>query len=665
MPSMDVALVYSRVKGHRPALPIFPVTRNGKTPAVPAAEGGHGCLDATTDQDKIREWWSKYPDANIGIATGKKSGILVLDIDNKNGHSGSETLRDLQAQLGRLPDGPICLTPNGGMHLYFRYPIGVEVKTKAGLADGIDIRSNGGYVVGPPSIIDRREYCWDAGAMPDETPLPDLPQKWIDFLPKDQPGTFSLPGQIPQGERNETLFRFAASLRAKGADDEEILSKISEANSRAKPPLTESELKAIVASATRYPAGTADHRQQKRPRLSLDALAAEMENRSLSARFNLITRETEVAGKRQTDRRWSLDDLAVFLHDELADSYTFATSGLIGENVAFIARERQFNPVLDHLHTLHWDGKSRLQDLYSLMRIPPNDPISAYLIHCWLRQTIALLFNGEGGQNAPFGAEGVLVLNGPQGTGKTSLLRCLALRPAWFREGASIDSYDKDTKRRCVTTWICELGELESTLKSDIADLKAFITNPTDAYRLPYAKADTISPRHTSFAATCNSDQFLIDVSGNRRFFTIPVTQRIPYAEIEDFPWEQLWAEVFAEVSALPYDEKAKCFRLSPEVQAALEQRNAGFQKKLKGQQEVEDILTMAAVKELPTRPMTTTEFKQEWPALKAYSAQQIGAALAAAGVPDGPRSNTKRTRNLPMNIPQASDFAGTIQRIK
>lgn len=115
----------------------------------------HGFKDATTNETQIREWWTKHPKANIGIATGKKSGLLVLDIDLKNGKNGQRTLDHLIEKYGPLGDALEVETGTGGKQLYFKYPSHVKIGNSAGkLGDGLDTRGEGGYVVAPGSIND-------------------------------------------------------------------------------------------------------------------------------------------------------------------------------------------------------------------------------------------------------------------------------------------------------------------------------------------------------------------------------------------------------------------------------------------------------------------------------------------------------------------------------
>ncbi|NIT04147.1 hypothetical protein GTO10_04460, partial [Candidatus Saccharibacteria bacterium] len=127
---------------------VFPVKPREK---IPLTE--HGCKDATSNERTIVAWGEKWPDANIGVATGQASGIVVLDVDKR--HGGDDSLFELEQKHGELPKTVEVITGGGGRHIYFKYPSGdVTVKNAAGLAGiaGLDIRGDGGYVVAPPSV---------------------------------------------------------------------------------------------------------------------------------------------------------------------------------------------------------------------------------------------------------------------------------------------------------------------------------------------------------------------------------------------------------------------------------------------------------------------------------------------------------------------------------
>ncbi len=221
----------------------------------------HGHKDATTDQKTLLEWWTRSPDANIGIATGAESGIVVVDVDPRNG--GDETLRQIEAAHGALPKTPQSRTGSDGSHLLFRHP-GGSVKSAAGaLGPGVDVKGDGGYIVAPPSRhASGSSYRWVHD--PAFTPLADLP-KWVvaEMAAKaDSVGTGnSVAGDgtsIATGQRNATLASLAGSMRKRGMTADEIEAAIRAVNGgRCQPPLADDEVQAIAQSVARYPAGAA------------------------------------------------------------------------------------------------------------------------------------------------------------------------------------------------------------------------------------------------------------------------------------------------------------------------------------------------------------------------------------------------------------------------
>jgi Bifunctional DNA primase/polymerase, N-terminal len=133
--------------------------------------------NATTDSEQIQQWWTKYPDANVAIATGAASGLIVLDQDPRN--YGDLTLDELEAQYDKLPETVVSCTGGGGAHYFFRYPT-EPVRSGAGvLGPGLDIQSDGRYIIAPPSRhASGREYEWEVSSHPDQVPIVALPP-WV------------------------------------------------------------------------------------------------------------------------------------------------------------------------------------------------------------------------------------------------------------------------------------------------------------------------------------------------------------------------------------------------------------------------------------------------------------------------------------------------------
>jgi hypothetical protein len=216
----------------------------GKHPRTP-----RGLKDATTDPEQIKRWWQKWPDANIGIATGAVSGLLVIDVDPR--HGGWQGLEEFFKRTGEVfPPTVEVITGSGGRHFFFRMP-DADIRNSAGnLGAGLDVRANGGYVVAAPSVhASGNRYQWTN----EELPLADVPYgvlKELIVKPRIVRGASNTAtthkwtgGVIPDGSRNKTLFQqVACSMRARGAGEQEILDALVDANQRCSPPLNSDHL---------------------------------------------------------------------------------------------------------------------------------------------------------------------------------------------------------------------------------------------------------------------------------------------------------------------------------------------------------------------------------------------------------------------------------------
>ena len=155
--NLDKALSYAK-RGWA----VFPLSPFSKIPLISREKGGKGVHDATTNLDKITEWWTCRPTANVGIACGAPSGIVVIDIDPKNG--GDKSVERLSQKGCVFPTTLTTNTPNGGQHLYYKYEPWIVNSSKA-LGIGIDIQSAGKPITAPPSKVRNlssviREYTW-------------------------------------------------------------------------------------------------------------------------------------------------------------------------------------------------------------------------------------------------------------------------------------------------------------------------------------------------------------------------------------------------------------------------------------------------------------------------------------------------------------------------
>ena len=235
-------------------LPLKPPRIPGQKKPGKEPMTAHGVKDATTDQDVISQWWDSCPDANIGIATGSRSGGLVvidLDIDEDRGLNGYEVLREWQQEHGEFPETWQSITGRGGYHLFYRDA--ARNSNRAALYEGVDIRGENGYVVAPPSVHENdRLYEWEQG--PGDLQIAQVNDKVAEFmlgpLPEQKAQGFQEPETILEGQRVSALVKLIGSQRAKGLSTEAIRAAVKAENeARCIPPLTDQELEKEVFPA--------------------------------------------------------------------------------------------------------------------------------------------------------------------------------------------------------------------------------------------------------------------------------------------------------------------------------------------------------------------------------------------------------------------------------
>ena len=238
---------------------------------------------------------------------------------------------------------------------------------------------------------------------------------------------------------------------------------------------------------------------------------------------------------------------------------------------------KEYNPVKEWIDSKPWDGKTRLQDFLNTIESRNSDALKDMLLKKWLISCVAAAYEPNGVE-----LEGILVFQGAQGLGKTLWFKRLCdYNNGWLLEGATLNPSDKDSVKRAVSHWIVELGEIESTFKkSDIDQLKAFVTAKTDELRLPYDRAFTTYQRRTAFFASVNGREFLTDNTGNRRFWVVS-TKAINFNHGLDM--QQVWAEVKETL----YVAGQKNWFLAPDERELLQESNEGY----RTQSSVEDLL--------------------------------------------------------------------------
>ena len=554
---------------------VFPVSASTKKPLTP-----HGCKDAKKDLGAIRAWWMRYPDASIGVATGAISNLIVIDedIDEDKDLNGYQEVTQWERINGNLPETVRAITGRGGAHLYYKYT-GKDIKNRAGILDGVDVRGEGGYVIAPPSYHPNgTQYQWEDD--PEEIPLAevdDTVKKFLEIGHSSATTTFKLPQIIPSGQRNATLYKLACSLQARGLEDDTILQTIIKENqTKCEEPLSDDELFTIVQSALTYKKGElkvieASGLTYREPQFTylldkdgnpttkiaqtiLNAEEAIMYDPELFGKiaFNELSYSPCVYGNIPWKdgkgwREWTNSDDSN-LRSYIESKYGLKHKDKVMDALNNVIYKRKVNPVKDMLEYAHsvWDGNKHVDNLLTRFVGAEPTPYNKAVMRLYMLGAVSRIYK----PGCKF--DYMLILVGKQGAYKSSFLRFLAGSDTWFADNFnSVDGDKAFEKLRGM--WIVEMSELQATKRAkDVESIKAFITSTIDTYRTPYERRTEQRPRQCVLAGTSNPVDFLTDKTGNRRF--LPVTCSIvpvnnPFDDIEATHYEfiQAWGEIMDE----------------------------------------------------------------------------------------------------------------------
>ena len=280
---------------------------------------------------------------------------------------------------------------------------------------------------------------------------------------------------------------------------------------------------------------------------------------------------------------------------------------LVDDYLNLTAEENHVNPVIDWVNSKPWDGVDRWENFIeqTIKTEESKQQMAWILISKWMLSALAMAENGLKGGDKRHEAHGILIFTGAQGIGKTAWFKKLVGEHSELAlDGFLLDPNNKDSVRTAISHWLVELGEIDSTFrKSDLSALKAFITRPTDKLRKPYGRDDSIYPRRTVFFGSVNDRQFLMDATGNRRYWVIEPTF-IDYQH--NFDMQQIWAEAY------DYYKNGMQWWLSPEELKKLNEDNQEYE----AIEPLEELLLSQfdfyGNTHLTFTPMTTTEVLQK-----------------------------------------------------
>lgn len=514
--------------------------------------------------DQIARWWRKWPSANIGIATGKISNITVIDVDVYKGGKADKFPKTLTIQTG-----------NGGLHLYYKYAPGLTISANA-YADmpGIDIRNDGGYVVGPYSETNysdphTHEHRGGTYTVIDPRDPVDFPSALFPKV-KERRKVSELVG-VGAGGRNDSIASMIGKmLRQTPKQSEweaEVWPAIERINQTYMPPLLKDELRAtyesiktkemvrqenLIVSPMQLDGG-----EEVRLRKSNNNVAyKDMSNVLIvleehpfykgTIKYNEFRHEIEYNGK-------PIEEADLFKIQNFMQS----KAGLygIGKEAVYAAIhhyafQNSYDEAKDWLKSLHWDGVPRLHHWLAKTVHVEADPYHAGIGAQWFLGMVRRIM--VPGSTFDY----VLVFVGKQGIGKTSMFRIIG--GPWYKSyTGAIENKDFYLALRGAV--ILDLDEGAALNKSEAIKIKSIITETHDEYRAPYDRLMKKYARRFVFSMSTNDTEPFRDLTGNRRYWVIDSD------EVVDFEWisdnrDQLFAEAYdafvnkRELPAVPFD---------------------------------------------------------------------------------------------------------------
>ncbi len=567
--------------------------------------------------------------------------IVVLDFDGFN--------IEEEYYINWIIDeyNPFWVKTTRGYHLYFKKPAGIKFNRKHCLTwIGLQCET---LVSIPAKGKKEQTYCHPlvkqfgvererSNKEFDFSNLSELPKELYPLYvaTKRSQQHIGLAGTA-EGTRNVTINEHLFLIRTQYEIDEndlwEVAQKIN--NMMLVPPLEDKELrerwKSVMDAEIKPTRGgrnkpQEDDSKKRKEKFSIGFLRDYLKDELQSQLYYDVISKQAVWNGLQVCKD---HQIPTYLYDQLNDMSKSSMEN-VRAYLNYLAFENERNYILEKIIDTDWDGQDRLKQIYDVLGI--HDEFEKTLILKWMWQSLTLLHNKDKNEfESGLGADGCLVFQGRQGIGKTEFFKYLcSFAPKYFKMGAELKFENKDTVIEALSYWIVELGEVEGTLKkSEVTDLKNFITSDEDSVRLPYGRDTRKSPRMTSFCATCNSSEFLRDETGNRRFWIIQLLNRINRESLYEIDILQLWKQIYDQCD-VSFENHG--FRLSVEEQIEINKRSDKFQVPLKGEDTVRDILAKIYEGNYIEEYMTVTDWMDKVGNFKNLTSREVGKVLTKLG---------------------------------
>lgn len=497
-----------------------------------------------------------------GVGIMPRFPFVAIDIDNcfeEDGHYSP-----LAKEVMDLMDSYSERSPSGkGLRIFVKTSRPIESMKKNEI--GLELFATTGWV----TVTGNVENYVDVKDCTEE--LESLIQKyWGKSDDKRSEGLHTSTIPIKEGQgRDNYLTSEAGRFIALNYPDEKVKSILTAINNDyCNPPLPEKDIDRIIRSMRRkdnlkrkneeiksvaqsnliFDPQYCDWMESKkcyRPKNLKENLIRLLDHYGITSCYNELTKQLDIVIPNISYSQDNTEELCLqyIFNEALKMGFCGMTKDLISAILLDIGDSRKFHPVrtyLDDVYAKYKDVAANLAEyekLENTLETPSLDPaLKRKLLKKWLISCVRAVYSPKG-----ISAHGVLVLQGEQGIGKTTWFRNLVSTRDWFKDGLTLDPNSKDSVAMAIKYWIAELGEIESTLKKDMDQLKSFITKDFDELRRPYAKKESKYPRRTIFCGSVNGVEFLKDDTGNRRFWILPV-KSINYNN--DVNMDLLWAEI-------------------------------------------------------------------------------------------------------------------------
>ena len=284
------------------------------------------------------------------------------------------------------------------------------------------------------------------------------------------------------------------------------------------------------------------------------------------------------------DSEWTAKDWPDFY--AYMESYGFMTgkrkdNGMLENAVLTVAQEQTYHPIKSYLESLEWDGVERVDTMFIRWLGAEDSELNRTITRLWMLAGVDRIVR----PGCQF--DEILITCGPQGIGKSRLLRMLS--KGFFTNSVTGINMNKQTAELLQGMWIVELGELDGMRKGEQTQIKNFITATVDRYRGAYARQASSHPRQCILAGTSNEGSFLRDNTGERRYWIMPVQGGGDRGELKGFANEvdQLWAEAvvlwkkrmreFREPNQTQAEVNLYLYLKNDDLEAEMEKRRQGY----------------------------------------------------------------------------------------